>query len=674
MTIGKKEVRNTKVKRSIKTKLILIIAPLVVIAIGTLLMITYTNSRKIIMDDANQLVKSLTKSNANEIETWSQEIISSLNQVQNTLNNVELDTNALMKYLKSTMNQNDSFADGVYVGTDKQELFTPFDFTMPSGFIVTERDWFKEGLENEHFQYGTAYLDAHTGEYIVSASAKLKSANGVKKVASVDISLKEMSKIISTKKIMETGRLFIVDITSSKILAINDETLINTDFNVSNNDKLIAEMAARINLDIDEFTELTLDGSKYSVDVQSIKNTPWKVIGYIPHSEILETLNNLQIFVFVLFLGSMIVLVVLVERVIHYIIKPVKNLNTSIEKITSGDFSVDVSIKGNDEIAMMCNNMQKFIETMRGTIIEVTSMSNSLEKQSDNSTKIAQVLYDSAQTQSNAMLELNQTVDELARAVTDVAENTTSLSMVASETGQKGKDAGEKMKDTVMISEKGKEDMLHIDTAMKSVDFNVSQLKEAVEQVIESSEKINDIVKLIADISSQTNLLSLNAAIEAARAGESGRGFSVVAEEIRKLAETSESSVRSIAELNQNIQKLVTNTVDKTQESTDSIKNSINLIQAASDTFNKIYVTISETSDIVEDMIVNVNRVDDVATSVAAITQEQSAAAEEILATSENLSSHAATITEHSFTVEQDASVLSQTAENLNNQMKFFKI
>jgi len=637
-------------------------------------MITYTTSRKIIMDDANQLVKSLTKSNANEIETWSQEIITSLNQIQNTLNNVELDNNALLKYLKTTMNQNDSFEYGVYVGTDRQEMITPFDFTMPSDYIVADKDWFKEGLQNEHFQYGTAYLDAHTGEYVVSASAKLKSANGVQKVAVADISLKNMSKIISTKKIKETGKLFIVDVTSSKILAINDETLINTDFNSSNNNKLIADMANGINLDIDEITELTLDGSKYSVDVQSIKNTPWKVIGYIPHSEILQTLNNLQSTLLVLFLSSMIVLVVLVERVIHYIIRPVKKLNSSIEKITAGDFSVDVSINGNDEIAMMCNNMQRFIETMRGTIIEVTSMSNSLGKQSDNSNKIAEVLYESAQTQSNAMLELNQTVDELAKAVTDVAENTTSLSMVASETGQKGKDASEKMKDTVMISEKGKEDMLHIDSAMKSVDFNVSQLKEAVEQVIESSEKINDIVKLIADISSQTNLLSLNAAIEAARAGESGRGFSVVAEEIRKLAKTSESSVKSIAELNQKIQKLVTNTVDKTQESSDSIKNSIDLIQMASDTFHKIYVTISETSYIVEDMIVNVNRVDDVATSVAAITQEQSAAAEEILATSENLSNHAVQITEHSFTVEQDASVLAQTAENLNNQMKFFNI
>lgn len=661
--------------KSIKLKLILVIIPLVIIATFIMLSITYKRSREIIMEYADQLVQSLTISNTHEIENWSQDIISGLNQVKNTLDNIQLSDDELMEYLKTTMNKNESYKDGVYIGFSDNRFFEPSGWIPDADYVVTERDWYIEGLKNEErFNFGEAYQDKNTGEYIVSATAKLRSVENVEGVASTDVSLKTISEMVSSKSILNTGKLFLVDSSNNKIIAIGDDSLINTSFTMENPNELIQTIAKTVNINENSVKELTSNGISYSVCVQAINKTPWKLIGYVSHEEVLSSLNDLQKIVIKLFIVAVILIIILIERVVHFIIKPVKELNHTIKSITEGDFTVEVKVKGNDEIATMSSSMQRFIETMHNTIQEVGKMSESLDHQAKNSSQVALELYDSAETQSNAMTELNQTVDELAMAVSEVAENATELSIVVTEASQDGKEASIKMKDTVAISEKGKADMGQVSVAMTNLNDSIEQLIKSVEEVDESSEKINNIVLLIGEIANQTNLLSLNAAIEAARAGEAGKGFAVVASEIRKLAETSQESVNNITELTSNIASLVNNTIQKTQESADNIKHSIDLVGTAENTFEDIYNTVNETNNIVQKMMEKVTKVDEVATSVAAITEEQSAAAEEILATSENLSNHAKKVTENSHTVDEDAAKLLETAENLNTSMKMFKI
>ncbi|PHV69791.1 chemotaxis protein [Sporanaerobium hydrogeniformans] len=660
---------------SIKFKLIALIIPLVILTISILLNITYKKSREMIVNYAQQLVQALTVSNEHEIETWSQDIISGLNQIKNTIDAMELKDDELLGYLKTTMNKNDSYKNGVYIGEANNKIVDPSGWIPDKNYVVTERDWYKEGLQNEEkFNFGKAYLDEDTGEYVISATAKLKSIEGISRVAGADVSLKTISDIVGSKSILNTGRLFLVDSANNKIIAIGEEELIHTEFNDNNQNELIRDIAKHTSMSEKGILEVTSGGDTYSICVQTINHTPWKLIGYISYEEVLASLKGFQKAVLGIFILTLILLIVLIERTIHHIIKPIKSLNHTIHRITEGDFTSEVKVKGNDEIATIGRSMKRFIETMREIIREVNKMSDKLEQQAENSSHVAIELYESAEVQSTSMSELNQTVDELARAVTEVAENTSTLSMVVAETDQSGQEASEKMKNTVSLSEKGKADMGQVSLAVKNLDETVEKLIESVEEVDNSSEKINGIVELIGNIANQTNLLALNAAIEAARAGEAGRGFSVVAEEIRKLAETSQQSVKSITHLTSNIKNLVNNTIDKSQQSAKSIKQSIELVATAEDTYGVIYSMLNETNAIVQEMIQKVSKVDEVASSVAAITQEQSAAAEQILATSENLSNHAKKVTNNSYRVEKDAAELSETAENLNNQMKLFKI
>lgn len=668
------ETKKSKPLKGIKAKLLKTILPCVAIAIIAIIVISYVASKEIIVREAKDLLKAESKMNTKELETWTTGILNTLDMVQNTMQTVPMSEEAEKNYLATTVGMSEDYPNGVYVGDDQGKYVDMSGWVPDADYVVTERDWYQEGLTHETFAFGAPYLDADTGAFIVSASALIQTNNGAKTVAATDVFLSYASEMVSDIKVMGDGYAFLVDTDSNTILAHKDKDLVAQSVSKDSEDAYIRAIADKIGSDSGKVQTVKVGKTVYYVEIEPVKGTSWVLVSNVKESTVLEDLGNLQKKIIFIMIIAIIIIGILVERIVHIVVGPIKSLTSDIGRITEGDFTVEVQTKGEDEVAVMGNRMKEFIGTMRGTIGDIFSISGQLNQQAENSSAVSETLYGSAATQSSSMKELNATVEELAKSVTEVAENATSLAMIVSEADQIGSDASKKMKDTVVISGKGRDDMDKVKRAMDDIQKSVTQLEAAVGHVGESTEEITKFVEIIGDIASQTNLLSLNAAIEAARAGEAGKGFAVVAEEIRNLAETSAGAVDKISAITAEINTLVDDAVDKTKVSAQNINDSEELITTAYHTFHDIYKTIGETNDLVQEMIANVNKVDEVATSVAAITQEQSASAEEILATSENLAQEALSVTDNSENVAQSAQSVAEHAEKLADEMKHFKI
>ncbi len=658
---------------SIKTKILAAVSALVLILVLILIIISYTISKNIITDQSMQLLELSTKNQASRIEAWMTEKLNVFSTFKQDIETLDYTDAQLQSLLDSYYGRSSDYPDGFYIADTSGKVMqaSGVDYKKTAD---TSSAWYNEALTRVNMAFGDVHVN-EAGTDVVSAGAILrdsKKAGGNAKAKNtrllvVDVPIAHIQVIVDSFISMDDAQAILVDKDNMSILSKSDDTLTGK---LSDGTGFLGTIGNRISQQ--NYTAMTFDGN--IVDFREITGTNWVLVSYVPESAVFSELASLRTTMIVVAVVVLAVILVLMERMIHFMIKPIRSLTDSIVTMASGDFTVDIKTKGNDEITLMGHSMKEFTAAIRSMINDISNISETLKGQAESSTSVSGGLYEASLKQSKNIDELNGTVDQLSASVQEIAESATALAVVVSDTRDSSNNAEDKMNVTVEVAEAGKNDMQKVGEAMGLIEQSINGLLESIDKVGAASQEINKIVGMIGEIADETNLLALNASIEAARAGDAGKGFAVVATEIGSLATNSNQSVQKIQTLINEVTSLVGETVDKAKGSVDEINTSSRLVHQAVATFDTIYDNIVDANKVVNDMAANMLKVADVSTNVASITEEQAASAELISRNAGNIASESKNITDDSEKVAETARKLADTSEKLMIQINSFRV
>jgi len=542
----------------------------------------------------------------------------------------------------------------VYVGLKDKRMYLIPETELPEGYDPTSRPWYQAAVAKPgQIIITEPYADASTGKLVVTIAKTVQTDEGIVGVVALDFDISKLSDALLSKG-KELGYLNAVVSAEGNIIMHSDKTLIGK------------------NVKDQEFFQKWVSGPDSGVFGYTFNNAK-RITGYkkLPNGWIyatlvlekdlmkevnLQTLINVSITIVAIVLGVIVAL--FISRV--FVVKPINFIVDKAEKIANGDLTVRIDYSSKDEIGKLAAALDKMVLALKEIATTIERDSQTVKQEASQVAAVSEEVSATIEELTAQVDSVNSNVNNASAAIEEMTSGIEEVAASAQNVAHASQKLSEEAQKVSQLANEGQKAILSIADVIVQTREKADVTFQIVEKLSESAKNIGEIVDTINSIAEQTNLLALNAAIEAARAGEAGRGFAVVADEIRKLAEESKQATQNIANILRGI-------VDNSMKASDATKETVEIV-------NKAYSESGLVKSQFEQILQSIVRMSQMTENLAASAQEQSAAAEEMSSAMDSASKSMVSVVEQmnevTMAIKQQADAIAnvaKTAENLDD-------
>lgn len=530
----------------------------------------------------------------------------------------ELQLNKIASKLEVFFNQSNGLYENIFFGYKGKIQIDGMGGTSVGHDLEEDNAlWYQKSKATKQKYIGSVLQSPITGRPVIVASVPILNENTNEYIGVFALSI-EFIKLTENMVSSDNAR-------GTKTVVLNSEGLVIASEDLSQVFSLdYSKMAGDNNSFYSTLKQsdsgmgyFTLNGVKNIAAYKKFEGQEMYVVTYLPVSKYLEKMNDMKQGVFLALFICLLVGIFVAFFFAKRITNPIERLMSLMKKVEDKDLTVEADIQSKDEFGQLARGFNNMLIHTRELISQVIEKSKIVAVSS-------QQLNSNAQQTAAVATETATTMGDIASAVEKVTTNIREVS-AASETSAGYADEGSRI-------------IVDVIAQMNSIYDSVKVVKEAIGELNKKSQEINQIVELITSISDQTNLLALNAAIEAARAGEQGRGFAVVADEVRKLAEQSSNATKEINNLIGAIQAESLRAVESMEKGEKEVETGNNVIQKVGDNFTNIMGAVQGLTTQIKDIVSLMEQTSEGVQNVETTTEEMTAAAEEVSASAESLS------------------------------------